>query len=149
MLRPLTDHVRVDIGMAEFALSQADDGYVRQAAFCVQQAIEKSIKQVYVECGIDYRHTHSINSLLRNLPANQRYLSEESIEAVYECSDTLEKWELVTRYGEDYVASRRRVEMILSLAKKLQAEVLTAIRRQEQTEPVGDKPTLGAMHLDE
>ena len=89
-----------------------------------------------------------LNSLLWNLPAKQQYLLEKSVEAVYECSDTLGKWKFIIYYGDDYIASRRRVENLLFLPNELQEEFLPAIQQQGQMDFIGDKPTLSTMHLD-
>jgi HEPN domain-containing protein len=70
---------RSDLGLAGAPLPQ--DVLYNELCFHAQQAVEKSIKAVLVERGIEFRKAHSIAYLLGLLPSNVA-LPPEAMEAV-------------------------------------------------------------------
>ena len=153
MQRVLVQRIRADLRNAFLAKGDGDEWVLQTAAYHVQQAIEKCLKQVYVECGVDYRHTHEIGSLVKNLPAEQRLLSIASLADLEDMLDSLEKWEAATRYDDPYMATRRRVDRLYTFAEQLYAELCASIDRldaEAEAEVQADKavpPKMKNMNL--
>lgn len=119
MSRILLIKAETDIGMARLALTQSDDYYVLNAAYHVQQAVEKTLKFALEELGVDYQKTHRISALVKQMPDTQDLLSDEDLEFLEAREDSFANWESNVRYDNDYMASRRLVSKVLDFAEQL------------------------------
>jgi len=127
MTRVLLDRVKIDLRLAFYSMNDPDELILQGAPYHIQQAIDKCLKQVYIECGKDYRHTHEINSLVQGLPSWQPYISKELCEQIEDAGDTLTKWEYISRYDDPYLATRRKVDKLYALAEEVYSQVLKMV----------------------
>ena len=119
----LHDKAGSDIRMAVLALKQDDELDLQQAAYHVQQALEKTIKFFLEVNGVHFRKTHNVALLCELLPENQSVLSESDLDFIYTRSDTIAKWENEVRYDTDYMATRRQVIPVLEFTAMVHERV--------------------------
>ncbi len=143
MTRVLLDRVKIDLRLAKYSMNDPDELILQGAPYHIQQAIEKCLKQVYIECGKDYRRTHEINSLLHGLPTWQPFISRDLCEQIEDVSDTLSKWEHISRYEDTYLATRRKITALYTLAENVYEQVLKSIGEVDKAAEVAASKEVG------
>ncbi len=131
MRRILLEKAEVDLRIVRFCLGEADDMMVQSAAYHVQQAVEKCLKQVYVENGVSYNKIHDIGALIMKLPTDT-LISDDTLEAIEDVSDSLTVWESKTRYDDPYMAKRSKVVKVYALATKLYQSLCRALKDRDE-----------------
>jgi HEPN domain-containing protein len=109
----LLQRAEADLKMSEIALSQAvsDEMFLDIAAYHLQQCIEKTLKYVLAQNGIEFKKTHEIDELCEQF--DEDHLIYPSW--VYDNHAVLNKYATTTRYGESIVGN---VRLITDLVQK-------------------------------
>ena len=121
-------HSDLDVASALFRGYQNDEGYVRIAAYHLQQATEKALKYL-CECkGIRYPKTHQLMLLLS-------LLSEEDqgkLSALLPYASVLTEWEAATRYGGESFAAFKLVAKCIPIVEQVlqSVDILTKNARE-------------------
>ena len=68
-----------DLRMANFAISTGDECDLRMAAYHIQQAVEKALKQILEDYGVSYTKTHKLYRLSALLPDSQAVPSRDPL----------------------------------------------------------------------
>lgn len=127
MGRFLLDFAGVDLRAAELMLQDTDDFALRIAAYHVEQAIEKIIKQILTECGVNFGHNHKFREILSALPDSQSYLSVDALDFLSDNADRLTNWVTQLKYVRSYITTRRETLRMYEFATKLFNEVSASI----------------------
>ena len=124
--------VRIHLELAQYAVSRSDDDdrFLLPAAYHVEQAIEKTLKQVANELGIQFAGSPTITRLLAAIPEDSTIVSVESLEFLEVYASMLREWEASLKYNADCVATRRTVVKILKFAENFYSEVASNIKLQ-------------------
>lgn len=122
------DMAKVSRDIVVFLLQRDDEGALSFAGFHIQQAVKMSLKYVLEQLAVDYKHTHYINSLVQELPADQLYFSQDLLSEIRNLSSELVTWETTLRYDGDYIVAKYRLEELLPLINK----IIDAIARREE-----------------
>lgn len=143
----LLTKAKYDVGCAQLSLAQPDDGYVQIAASHTQQALEKLIKYVLENYGVDYRRIRHIDKLLEALPSSQTVFDSDDFAQFSDFKDSLYRWESEVRYVTDYLASRDRVVRVCQFAEELYVKI-SSFDFGTDSPGVLEKPTISKMNLD-
>lgn len=129
-------------------MNSGDEYDLCNAAYNVQQAVEKLIKTALSQLGVTYSYSHRIEDLMAKLPTNQIIFDDDLVEKICDKAASLSEWKANTRYGEGYFVVRMYVEKCLKLAEQL-AEALDAyLEGQEMSQATSLKRTVRDMNLD-
>ncbi len=121
-----------DLRMANFAISTGDECDLRMAAYHIQQAVEKALKQILEDYGVSYTKTHKLYRLSALLPDSQAVLSRDLLALLKPGLYVLTVWESESRYNTEFAASREEVLEMFSLAQAvLEAYALFEKQKQE------------------
>lgn len=98
----LLARARADAEIAKILLTEEgnpthDEMITDQAAYHVQQAIEKALKFQTEMLGLEYKKTHNLVGLIVPLEENGFFVPNELKEKAYIISD----WEASSRYNDD------------------------------------------------
>ena len=122
-----------DIASARKLLIESNDCFIRVAANCVEQAIEKAVKQVLWFYGDPSLDVVDFRELLRLLPGEQEFLTGESLQFLKDYCDKLTDWATTLPYVKSCRATRREVIMFYDFATTLLKEVDTGIKLKLST----------------
>ena len=120
----LLDRAEADIAIARLLLSPVgnpsnDELITDQAAYHVQQAIEKALKH-QIECmGLRYKKTHNITGLIVQLEKNGFCVSDELKRKAFIISD----WEALSRYNDDFFVVRKDILDAIELYYELKKSI--------------------------
>ena len=114
-----------DASLARLALNAQggvtfDEVYDDLAAYHAQQAVEKAIKYTLEMCGVPYRKTHDIATLLAMLGDVGFPIPDVLILK----AGTITSWEARCRYNDDFVALRSDVLSVLAGYDELKQRIL-------------------------
>ncbi|MGN1098245.1 MAG: HEPN domain-containing protein [Clostridia bacterium] len=121
----LLNRAEADITIARLLLSPAgnptnDEMITDQAAYHVQQAIEKALKYQTELLGIPYKKTHNLIGLIVELENNGFSVSDELKRKAFIISD----WEASSRYNDNFFASRNDISEAIALYFDLKSSIL-------------------------
>lgn len=131
MKRILLSRAESDLRMAKLAMDTGDEYDLQVAAFHIQQAVEKLLKQVITDCGESYSKTHEIAALINKVPAKQTIVSGDTLDSLLRDEALLSKWERVTRYDDPYMASRKLVAELYNKAEDFLSEVTENLQKMD------------------
>lgn len=123
-----------DLLAAERLLSDTDDLTLQQAAYYVQQSVEKALKHIFMQRGTKPPKTHNIGALL-DLLSPSWDLPRHILDGLTARADSLTMWEEKTRYPNDYMATRNAVLSVIPPAKALLLEVDKHYKPQSTRNP--------------
>lgn len=126
----LLNRAESDIKIAKLLLSPAgnptnDEMITDQAAYHVQQGIEKALKYQTEMMGIPYRKTHNLIGLISDLENHGFMVSDNFKEKAYIISD----WEASSRYNDDFNALRSDIEEAISIYDNLKNDILDRLEK--------------------
>ncbi len=124
----LLDRAEADIAISRLLLSPEGNPYndemiTDQAAYHVQQAIEKALKFQTEMMGIEYRKTHNLIGLIAELEKHGFKVSDELKSRAFLISD----WEASSRYNDDFFVVKEDIETAIALYEQLKADILKRI----------------------
>ena len=124
-----------DVAIARILLSPEgnptnDEMITDQAAYHVQQGIEKALKYQTEIMGIPYRKTHNLIGLISDLEnhgfdVNQELKAKASI---------ISDWEASSRYNDDFSAVRTEIEDAIKLYEDLKEDILKRLEAEVKPE---------------
>ncbi len=131
----LLNRAEADIAIARLLLSPAgnptnDEMITDQAAYHVQQAIEKALKYQTEMMGIPYKKTHNLIGLIVELERNGFKVSDKLKNKAYIISD----WEASSRYNDDFFAVVADIQDAMDLYKDLKQTILKNIEIKSKEE---------------
>ena len=117
-----------DIAIAKLLLSPEgnptnDELITDQAAYHVQQAIEKALKYKTEMMGIEYRKTHNLVGLISDLEQNGYTIDSNLKSKAAEISG----WEAASRYNDDFAAVKSEIESAIEIYENLKEKILKEI----------------------
>ena len=117
-----------DIKIARLLLSPEgnptnDEMITDQAAYHVQQGIEKALKYQSEIMGVEYIKTHNLVGLISNLENNGYFVEEALKEKAFIISD----WEASSRYNDDFIAVKKDIEDAIQLFETLITDILSRL----------------------
>ena len=145
MARFLLEYARADLDIAKTLLDNPDEFWVRGAAFHTQQCIEKTFKQVLMDCGVTPRKSHVFRLLLEELPEWQNIISTEHLDYLQDNSDRFTNWATEIKYSQSYITTRREVLRVMKFAEEFYNAVAVVLNAPVDAE---SKPTIDRMKLD-
>lgn len=104
-----------------------DEMITDQAAYHVQQAIEKALKYQTEMFGMEYKKIHNLAGLIPPLEAAGFPVSDELKSKAYIISN----WEASSRYADDFFSVKSDIEDALRLYEELEAEILKRLENKE------------------
>ena len=125
----LLDRAEADIAIAKLLLTPDgnptnDEMITDQAAYHVQQAIEKILKFQTEMMGIPYRKTHNLIGLISELENNGFTVSDELKMRSFIISD----WEASSRYNDDFIVVKSDIQKAIDLYEELRSDILSGLR---------------------
>lgn len=119
-----------DIVIARLLLSPAgnpdnDEMITDQAAYHVQQGIEKALKYQTEMMGIEYKKTHNLIGLINDLEKNGFKVSDTLKSKAFLISD----WEASSRYKDDFSAVKQDIEDAIVIYEELKNQILVNLER--------------------
>ena len=146
---PLLEAARSDLWYARCDVNSGDDGYIGNAGFHVQQAVEKTLEASLAYYGVAYRKTHDITSLLQMVSKTKDWIPEELWNELELSAPLLTSWENRSRYGETgpYLIAVRTVAKQLKLATELH-RVAVKLFEEDKVSENAPTPTLKLMQLE-
>lgn len=126
-----------DISIAKLLLSPSgnpdnDEMITDQAAYHVQQGIEKALKYQTEMMGIEYKKTHNLIGLIVDLEKNGFMVADELKSKAFIISD----WEASSRYKDDFTVVKSDIENAVSIYENLKTQILD--RLEEATKESTD-----------
>ena len=126
----LLARAQADIDIAKLLLSPEgnpgnDEMITDQAAYHVQQGIEKAMKYQTEMMGIEYKKTHNLVGLIADLEKNGFYVSDKLKEKSFIISD----WEASSRYKDDFCAVKKDIEEAIALYEELKNKILLELEK--------------------
>lgn len=120
----LLERAEADIHIAKLLLSPLgnptnDEMITEQAAYHIQQAIEKAMKYQTERLGIPYKKIHNLSGLIADLEMNHFIVSVELKSKAYMISD----WEASSRYNDDFFVLKKDLEDGIRLYEELKAQI--------------------------
>ena len=117
-----------DIAIAKLLLSPEgnptnDEMITDQAAYHVQQAIEKALKYKTEMLGIAYRKTHNLVGLISDLEQNGFVVDDTLKSKAAEISG----WEAASRYNDDFKAVKSEIESAIEIYENLKEIILKEV----------------------
>ena len=114
-----------DIAIARILLSPEgnptnDEMITDQAAYHVQQGIEKALKYQTEMMGIPYRKIHNLVGLISDLEKNGYAVDSKLKAKAFVISD----WEASSRYNDDFSVVREDIEDAISMYEDLKNDIL-------------------------
>ena len=125
----LLKRARTDIQIARMLMSpegnpQNDDMITAQAAYHIQQGIEKALKYQTEISGYPYRKIHHLAGLIGDVEKTGFVVSDELKSMAYLISD----WESSSRYNDDFSVSVTDLNRALQLYEELESQILTSLK---------------------
>ena len=117
-----------DIQIAKFLLSPEgnptnDEMITDQAAYHIQQGIEKALKYQTEMLGLSYTKTHNLTGLITRLEENGFSVEDELKGMAYEITD----WEASSRYKDDFFVVKSELKKAMDQYALLKKSILEYI----------------------
>lgn len=140
----LLARAQADIDIAKLLLSPQgnpgnDEMITDQAAYHVQQGLEKALKYQTEMLGIEYKRTHNLVGLISDLEKNGFAISDKLKEKSFIISD----WEASSRYNDDFCVVKKDVEEAIMLYEELKEKILLQLEFQGLNSRSPAKPPEG------
>ena len=103
-----------------------DEMITDQAAYHIQQGIEKALKYQTEISGQPYKKIHNLVGLITDVEATGFAVSNELKAMAYQISD----WEASSRYNDDFSVIRSDLEKAIRLYEELESQILDALEKQ-------------------
>ena len=121
----LLKRARTDIEIARTLMSprgnpENDSLITAQAAYHIQQGIEKSLKYQIEMSGKPYRKIHNLTGLIIDAELTGIVISDELKAMAYLITD----WEASSRYNDDFEVSLTDMEKAIRLYEELETQIL-------------------------
>lgn len=121
----LLKRARSDIQIAKTLLTPAgnptnDEMITDQAAYHIQQGIEKALKYQTEISGVPYKKIHNLVGLISDVEKTGFVVSTDLKTMAFQISD----WEASSRYNDDFTVLRKDMEKAISLYEELEEEIL-------------------------
>ncbi|MBQ2891802.1 MAG: HEPN domain-containing protein [Bacilli bacterium] len=95
----------------------ADDAYIDECCFNLQQAIEFCLKYLVEMGGEKYIENHDVRAQMNILKRLEKYIPCE--EQLRQMASTLNSWAVETRYNDNFVALIEDIEDAKAIAEEL------------------------------
>lgn len=127
----LLKRARTDIQIAKTLMSPAgnptnDEMITDQAAYHIQQGIEKALKYQTEISGVPYKKIHNLAGLIGDVEQTGFVVSDELKAMAFQISD----WEASSRYNDDFFVLRKDMEKAISLYEELEKQILERLEQQ-------------------
>ena len=124
----LLKRARTDIQIAKTLMTPegnpTNDGMVTdQAAYHIQQGIEKALKYQTEISGYPYKKIHNLVGLIGDVERTGFTVSDELKAMAYQISD----WEAASRYNDDFSADISDLEKAIRLYEELEERILAEL----------------------
>ena len=100
-----------------------------QAAYHVQQGIEKALKYQTEIMGIPYRKIHNLVGLISDLEQNGYTVSDGMKSKAFVISD----WEASSRYNDDFSVLKAEIENAIRLYEELKEDILHRLESEVES----------------
>lgn len=108
--KTLLDLAYKDLEVAKLAF-ESPKGLLTASAYHIEQAIEKGIKFFAQENGFDYEKTHDLVTLVNIIEQGGVHVPLE--EYLYDQLETLENWEVRSRYFTNFDVKPNKVKRLI------------------------------------
>lgn len=119
-----------DLGVAHFAMQQKDWPYDHQAAFHVEQAIEKTLRAYLMSIGKDCSGITRVGALLSNIPGNSGVFDLSDAEFLMRRDNMLSVWRDSVPYSDAFGRASSELSVCFSFAKSLYNKVELWVNKQ-------------------
>ena len=136
----LLEYAKGDYKTALYKLNDPDDISLRIAANHVEQAIEKTLKQILKDSGLPYEHTHNISALLASIPEDTSLVDISLLDEIEPYAGMLVGWVTKIKYDASVVATRRVIQKLAGIAGNLIIDV--SDRKQMVNKNVSEKKSV-------
>ena len=121
----LLKRARSDIQIAKTLMSPAgnptnDEMITDQAAYHIQQGIEKALKYQTEISGVPYKKIHNLIGLITDVENTGFAVSTDLKAMAFQISD----WEASSRYNDDFTVLREDMEKAINLYEELETQIL-------------------------
>ena len=121
----LLKRARSDIQIAKTLMTPAgnptnDEMITDQAAYHIQQGIEKALKYQTEISGIPYKKIHNLIGLISDVEKTGFVVSNDLKAMAFQISD----WEASSRYNDDFTVLREDMEKAINLYEELEEQIL-------------------------
>ena len=132
----LLKRARTDIEIAKILMSPAgnptnDEMITDQAAYHIQQGIEKALKYQTEISGLPYKKIHNLTGLIIDVENAGFAVSNELKAMAFQISD----WEASSRYNDDFTVVKGDLEKAIRLYEELEKRILEDLERRIKKEP--------------
>ncbi len=132
----LLKRARTDIEIAKILMSPAgnptnDEMITDQAAYHIQQGIEKALKYQTEISGLPYKKIHNLTGLIIDVENAGFAVSNELKAMAFQISD----WEASSRYNDDFTVVKGDLEKAIRLYEELEKRILEDLERHTKKEP--------------
>ncbi len=122
----LLARAQADIEIAKMLISPVgnptnDELITDQAAYHVQQGIEKALKYQTEMLGIEYKKIHNLVGLISDLEKNGFSVTDKLKLKAFMISD----WEASSRYNDDFSVVKADIEDAIGLYEELKKQILS------------------------
>ncbi len=129
----LLARAEADIQIANLLLSPEgnptnDEMITDQAAYHVQQAIEKALKYQMEMSGEPYKKIHNIAGLIADVEKTGFPISNDLKAMAYEITN----WEAATRYNDDFSVVKKNLIKAMDLYRELEESILSKLEKDIQ-----------------
>ncbi len=131
----LLKRARTDINIAKILMSpqgnpENDEMVTHQAAYHIQQGIEKALKYQAEISGVPYKKIHHLSGLISDAEQTGLSVSDELKSMAYQISD----WEASSRYNDDFSVLRKDMEKAIQLYEELEEGILKNLEEHLDTQ---------------
>ena len=121
----LLKRARSDIQIAKTLMTPAgnptnDEMITDQAAYHIQQGIEKALKYQTEISGIPYKKSHNLIGRISDVEKTGFVVSNDLKAMAFQISD----WEASSRYNDDFTVLREDMEKAINLYEELEEQIL-------------------------
>ena len=132
----LLKRARTGIEIAKILMSPAgnptnDEMITDQAAYHIQQGIEKALKYQTEISGLPYKKIHNLTGLIIDVENAGFAVSNELKAMAFQISD----WEASSRYNDDFTVVKGDLEKAIRLYEELEKRILEDLERHTKKEP--------------
>ena len=131
----LLKRARTDIQIAKTLLSPEgnptnDEMITDQAAYHIQQGIEKALKYQTEISGLPYKKIHNLVGLITDVEATGFTVSNELKSMAFQISD----WEASSRYNDDFTVLKEDLLKAVHLYEELETQILVNLESNTSEE---------------
>ncbi len=131
----LLKRARTDIQIAKTLLSPEgnpanDEMITDQAAYHIQQGIEKALKYQTEISGVPYKKIHNLVGLITDVEMTGFAVSDELKAMAFQISD----WEASSRYNDDFTVLKEDLLKAIRLYDELETQILVNLAKNTAEE---------------